>query len=72
MLNIGTQSLAVKSTGNVEFADDEGGHIIFKDAIFVPELNKNLIAGGALVEKGVTNVINLSNPNIFALTINNC
>lgn len=41
----GNQTLAVACSGTVELADDEGGMIRFENSIYVPELNKNLIAG---------------------------
>lgn len=66
----GSQSLEVHSIGVTQFSDSQSGRVEFCQSLYVPTLNKNLIAGGALVKKGVTRVVNPTNPHIFAMMCN--
>ena len=64
----GNQSLEVHSIGITQFQDSQVGRVEFRNSLYVPTLNKNLIAGGALVKNGVMSVVNPTNPLIFAMT----
>lgn len=67
----GKSSLEVKSKGNMQL---KAGHsLIFelKDCLYIPELARNLIAGGLLLRKGVDIVINPNNALCFSLVLKN-
>lgn len=66
----GNQTLEVHSTGITAFQDSEGGRVEFRNSLYIPSLNKKLVAGGALVKAGVNSVVNPSNPSIFAMMCN--
>lgn len=66
----GNETLEVHSTGITAFQDSEGGRVEFRNSLYIPSLNKNLIAGGALVKAGVNSIVNPSNPSIFAMMCN--
>lgn len=42
-----------------------------KDCLYIPELTRNLIAGGILLRKGVEIRINPNNSSCFSLVLNN-
>lgn len=42
-----------------------------KECLFIPELSQNLIAGGVLIQKGVTICVNQNNSSCFSLVLNN-
>lgn len=66
----GDQTLEVHSIGITEFKDSENGRIEFRNSLYIPSLNKNLIAGGALIKARVSSVVNPSNPSVFAMFCN--
>lgn len=66
----GDKTLSVHSVGIVELLDVLTGRIELHHALYVPELNKNLIAGGALVKKGVTSLVHPEDPKIFSMFCN--
>lgn len=66
----GDKTLTVHSIGTIELLDVLSGRIELHHALYVPELNKNLIAGGALVKKGVTSIINPTDSKIFSMFCN--
>lgn len=66
----GDLTLEVHSVGITAFQDSEGGRVEFRNSLYIPSLNKTLIAGGALVKAGVHSVVNPSNPVIFAMMCN--
>lgn len=68
----GDASLAVHSTGSVKLRAGDGTIFTLADCLYVPELSRNLIAGGALLKKGVITHINSSNPDCFSLVIGQC
>lgn len=62
----GDSTLDAHSLGVVELMDILSGHIELHYALYVPDLNNDLIAGGALVKKGVTSLVHPSDPKIFS------
>lgn len=66
----GDKTLSVHSLGVVELLDVLSGCIELHHALYVPDLNKNLIAGGALVKKGVTSIVHPEDPKIFSMFCN--
>lgn len=65
----GKESLSVHLTGMVELFDVKEDKIELHTALYVPSLKKNLIAGGAIVKKGVQTIVDQSNKDIFAMII---
>lgn len=63
----GSASLAVACTGTVLLKDGNGDEFKLEQCLHVPELSRNLIAGGALIKKGVTTYIPDKNADDFAL-----
>lgn len=68
----GDASLAVHSTGSVKLRAGDGTVFTLADCLYVPELSRNLIAGGALLKKGVVTVINSTDPECFSLVMGQC
>ena len=65
----GKDSLSVHSIGMVELYDVQKDKIELHAALYVPSLNKSLIAGGALVKKGVQTIVDHVNKDVFAMKI---
>lgn len=66
----GEGTLTVHSVGIIELLDAISGSIELHHALYVPNLNKNLIAGGALVKKGITSEVHPTDHNIFSMFCN--
>lgn len=67
----GKDSPSVHSIGIVELFDTQKDKVELHAALFVPSLNKNLIAGGALIKKGIQTVIDDTNKDIFTMKTGN-
>lgn len=65
----GKETLLIEQLGTAHFADTHGNLMTFENALYIPTLNKNLIAAGALIKKGVLPAINKEHPHLFTLTI---
>lgn len=63
----GGVSLAVKATGTVHLKAGDGSVFALKNCLLVPELTKNLIAGGALIRGQVQTLVNDTSPEHFSL-----
>lgn len=59
------------STGSVKLKDGKGDEFLLVDCLYVPELSRNLIAGGALIKGGVTTYIPNEDEDDFALLTGN-
>lgn len=66
----GGVSLAVHSEGSVRLKAGDGTVFELKDCLYVPDLSKNLIAGGRLRLKGVREFYNPDDNVSFSLVIN--
>lgn len=66
----GGVSLAVKFTGNVKLRAGDGSAFTLKNCLHVPDLSKNLIAGGALIRGDVQTLINDQSSEHFSLVKN--
>lgn len=64
----GNVSLAVESIGKVMLKAGDGSRFELKECLYVPELSKNLIAGGRLKSKGVRELF--GDEGSFALVLN--
>lgn len=68
----GKDSLSIHSIGIVELFDVQKNKVQLHTALYVPSLNKKLIAGGALLKKGVQTIVDQSNKDIFTIKIGDC
>lgn len=66
----GDVSLAVHSEGSVRLKAGNGSIFELKDCLYVPELSKNLIAGGRLRLKGVREYFDDGDNQKFSLVLN--
>lgn len=62
-------SLSVHSIGIVELFDTQKDKVELHTALYVPNLNETLIAGGALIKNGIQTVVNEVNKDIFTMKI---
>lgn len=67
----GNSKLTVKPKGTVKLKAGENSGFEFIDCLFIPDLNRRLVAGGLLLRKGVQIIINPSNPKCFSLVFKN-
>lgn len=65
----GSASLAVHSVGRVRLLAGDRTAFELNDCLYVPELDKHLIAGGLLKRKGVREVFSSTNANCFSLVL---
>lgn len=66
----GDASLAVHSTGKVHLKSGTGKMFELNNCLYVPELAQNLLAGGAMLRKGVQVLVHPKDPNCFSLVFN--
>lgn len=66
----GSSSLEVKSKGDLRLKAGDGSVFQLKDCLQIPDLSRNLIAGGILIKKGVEIKINPNNKSCFSLVLN--
>lgn len=67
----GGASLAVKSRGTAKLQSGSGKPFELAKSLCVPELAQNLLAGGLMLRKGITILINQEDPNCFSLVYKN-
>lgn len=67
----GSDTLALEKIGTAYLLDVDGKFMAFENSLYVPKLNKNLIAASTLIKRGVMPVVHPSHPNIFSLKLNN-
>lgn len=60
-------SLNVKGSGTVKLKAGDGTTFELKDCLWVPDLSRNLVAGGILKSKGVRELYDDNDPSNFAL-----
>lgn len=63
-------SLAIHSTGTVQLQLGSGKLFELNNSLYVPELSQNLLAGGAMLKRGVEVLINPNDSNCFSLIFN--
>lgn len=61
----GDASLAVHSTGTVQLKSGSGKQFELNQSLYVPDLTQNLLAGGAMLKKGVQVLIHPNDSNCF-------
>lgn len=66
----GEATLAVEGIGKVRLKAGDGTVFELTECLLVPELSRNLIAGGVLKKKGVREMFDTEDPSCFALVKN--
>lgn len=69
-LAAGDVSLAVHSNGTVQLKSGSGKLFELNNSLYVPEIAQNLLAGGAMLRKGVEVLIHPNDSNCFSLVFN--
>lgn len=67
----GNSKLIVKSKGTVKLKAGDNSEFEFTNCLYIPDLNRHLIAGGLLLRKGVQIIVNPSNSKCFSLVFKN-
>lgn len=63
----GNVPLAVHSTGKVQLESGSGKLFELNNCLYVPELSQNMLAGGAMLKKGVQVLVHPKDSNCFSL-----
>jgi hypothetical protein len=67
IMTAGSEELKVEASGDVKLKGVTIEKFTLKDSLYIPTLQNNLIAAGALKQKGAIEVPNPSNPNKFII-----
>lgn len=65
----GSDTLEIEKIGTAYLLDADGNVMKFENSLYVPLLNKNLIAAGALIKRGVVPTIHPTQPHLSTLNL---